>query len=102
MKVTEGAAMKHMKRIAVAILGGTGLAIGLALIVLPGPAFIVIPIGLAFLAMECARAQRWLRSLRALLPKKSRNGPSRPKKPMTLQSVRQRVAFLFRQLRRTV
>ena len=33
---------------------------GVALLVLPGPAFVVIPIGLAMLAMEFAWAERWL------------------------------------------
>ena len=39
------------RRIAVALVGGTVLAIGVALIVLPGPAFVVIPIGLAILVL---------------------------------------------------
>lgn len=38
--------------------------IGIALIVLPGPAFVVIPIGLAILATEYAWARRWLRILK--------------------------------------
>lgn len=33
---------------------------GIAMLVLPGPAFVVIPIGLAMLAMEFAWAERWL------------------------------------------
>jgi tellurite resistance protein TerC len=49
------------RRIAVAIVGGTVLAIGVALIVLPGPAFVVIPIGLAILSAEFAWARYWLR-----------------------------------------
>jgi tellurite resistance protein TerC len=60
--------MKQIRRIAVLAVGGTVLAIGIALIVLPGPAFIVIPLGLAILAMEFAWARRWLRSARAVLP----------------------------------
>lgn len=53
------------------ILGGTVLLLGVAMIVLPGPAFIVIPAGLAILAIEFAWARRWLRSARAILPKRS-------------------------------
>jgi hypothetical protein len=34
---------------------------GVALLVLPGPAFVVIPVGLAILATEYAWARRWLR-----------------------------------------
>ena len=49
------------RRIAVALVGGTVLAIGVALIVLPGPAFVVIPLGLAILGAEFAWARHWLR-----------------------------------------
>jgi tellurite resistance protein TerC len=52
------------RRIAVAIVGGTVLAIGVALIVLPGPAFVVIPIGLAILSAEFAWARHWLRKVK--------------------------------------
>ncbi len=54
--------MKKVKRIVVAIAGMTVLAVGFALVVLPGPAFLVIPAGLAILAIEFAWARRWLRS----------------------------------------
>jgi len=61
-------AIKKGKCIIVAGVGGTVLAAGLALVVLPGPAFIVIPAGLAILAMEFAWARRWLRKARGYLP----------------------------------
>ena len=64
--------MKYVKRIAVIVVGGTVLAIGIALIVLPGPAFIVIPLGLAILAIEFAWARRWLRKVRELLERRNR------------------------------
>ncbi|MFO0689965.1 MAG: PGPGW domain-containing protein [Myxococcota bacterium] len=35
-----------------AVVGATIVAIGIALLVLPGPAFLVIPIGLAVLSLE--------------------------------------------------
>lgn len=60
--------MKKFKRIFVALIGGTVLAIGVALIVLPGPAFLVIPAGLAILAIEFAWAKRWLHKARGWLP----------------------------------
>jgi uncharacterized protein (TIGR02611 family) len=44
--------LKQLKRIIIGIIGGTILIIGIILIVLPGPAFIVIPIGLSILATE--------------------------------------------------
>ena len=52
------------RRIAVAIVGGTVLAIGVALIVLPGPALVVIPLGLAILGAEFAWARAWLRKVK--------------------------------------
>jgi tellurite resistance protein TerC len=52
------------RRIAVALVGGTVLLIGVALIVLPGPAFVVIPIGLAILGAEFAWARHWLRRIK--------------------------------------
>jgi len=44
----------------------TVLLIGVALLVLPGPAFIVIPVGLAILATEYAWARRWLKRARRI------------------------------------
>ena len=52
------------RRIAVALVGGTVLAIGVALIVLPGPAFVVIPLGLAILGAEFAWVRLWLRKVK--------------------------------------
>lgn len=53
---------KKAKRIGIAVAGGAVLALGIALVVLPGPAFLVIPAGLAILAVEFAWAGRWLRT----------------------------------------
>jgi hypothetical protein len=64
-------ALRTIKRLSVALIGGTVLLVGLALIVLPGPAFIVIPAGLTILALEFAWAKRWLRKAQALLRKKT-------------------------------
>ena len=94
--------MKQIKRLMVMVLGGTVLAIGLALVVLPGPAFIVIPLGLAILAMEFAWARRWLRSLRAVLPRRSKNGRPAAREKPSAQSLRRSLGFLFRQARQTV
>jgi ribosome-associated translation inhibitor RaiA len=60
--------LKTIRRIAILVVGSTVLAIGVALLVLPGPAFIVIPAGLAFLAMEFVGARRLLRKAGKLLP----------------------------------
>jgi tellurite resistance protein TerC len=58
--------IKIVRRIIVTVLGATVLLIGIALLVLPGPAFIVIPIGLAILATEYAWARHWLRKVRQM------------------------------------
>ncbi len=55
---------QYAKRVITAIIGMTVLLFGVALLVLPGPAFIVIPIGLAILATEFAWARRTLRIVR--------------------------------------
>ena len=48
------------RRVWRSIIGFTVLGIGIALLVLPGPAIVVIPIGLAILATEYAWARRYL------------------------------------------
>jgi uncharacterized protein (TIGR02611 family) len=93
--------VQPVKRIVVTVVGGTVLALGIVLIVLPGPAFIVIPAGLAILAIEYAWARRWLRSARAMFPRPSKDN-SAPRKKVTMQSVRRRASFLLRQMHRTL
>ena len=53
-------AYRLARRIAISVVGFTVLAIGIAMIALPGPAFIVIPAGLGILGLEFAWARRWL------------------------------------------
>ena len=68
-----------IRRIAVAIVGGVVLVIGVAMIVLPGPAFIMIPAGLAILGLEFAWARVWLKKARekakSLTGSKSKQDP---------------------------
>ena len=52
------------KRIAIGIVGGSVLVVGVLMIVLPGPAFVVIPVGLGILSLEFAWARRWLKKVR--------------------------------------
>jgi uncharacterized protein (TIGR02611 family) len=52
------------RKLAVATIGGTLLLVGVLMLVLPGPAFLVIPAGLAVLALEFAWARRLLRHAR--------------------------------------
>ncbi len=56
---------KWARRIAVTVIGGTVCLIGIAMIVLPGPALVVIPLGLGILGLEFAWARRWLGRVKA-------------------------------------
>ena len=49
---------------AVGVVGGVVLLAGLVLIPLPGPGLLVVPVGLAILALEFAWARRWLAAVR--------------------------------------
>jgi tellurite resistance protein TerC len=55
---------KWARRIAIAIVGFSVLIIGIAMIVLPGPALIVIPVGLGILGLEFAWARHWLHKVK--------------------------------------
>ena len=50
---------------AIALAGGTVTLFGIALIVLPGPALLIVPLGLAILGLEFAWARRLLRRFRS-------------------------------------
>ena len=56
--------LKYARRIVISIMGVTVVLIGIAMLVLPGPGLVVIPVGLAILATEYAWAHRWLRFMR--------------------------------------
>ena len=57
-------ALHQVWRSIVLVVGMAVVLVGLALIVLPGPAFVVIPLGLAILALEFAWAKRLLQKAR--------------------------------------
>jgi Putative transmembrane protein (PGPGW) len=60
---------RKVRRAVVGVIGGTIVLIGVALIVLPGPAFIVIPLGLLVLGSEFAWARRLLRRGKEMIAK---------------------------------
>ena len=77
---------KVAKRVVICIVGGTVLLVGVAMIVLPGPAFVVIPAGLAILGIEFAWARIWLKKAKAKAEEMARsvlnrNGKSPPPPP---------------------
>ncbi|OGP13950.1 MAG: hypothetical protein A2052_02995 [Deltaproteobacteria bacterium GWA2_54_12] len=62
---TVNGALRHTKRVIISVVGFTVLFIGIAMIILPGPAFIVIPLGLAILAGEFVWAKKLLERVKA-------------------------------------
>jgi len=57
---------RNLKKIFILIIGGTVLLFGIILIFLPGPSFIVIPAGLAILAIEFSWARSLLKRARSV------------------------------------
>ena len=55
---------KVARRLVVAVVGATVLFIGIIMLVTPGPAIVVIPVGLAILSIEFAWARLWLKRMR--------------------------------------
>jgi len=70
------------RKVVIALVGGTVTLIGIAMIVLPGPAFVVLPAGLAILAIEFAWARRWLKKVKQMaqeaVDKMHHNSPQHP------------------------
>jgi tellurite resistance protein TerC len=62
--------IQQVKRLIVAVTGFTILGIGIAMIVLPGPAFIVIPLGLFILGTEFVWAKKFLEKIKDKLKRK--------------------------------
>jgi hypothetical protein len=66
----SGISYRAARRVIVAVIGGTMLLVGIAMIVLPGPALVMIPAGLAIMALEFTWARRWLRKFKQeILPR---------------------------------
>jgi uncharacterized protein (TIGR02611 family) len=63
--------IKHARRVIVGVIGATVLFVGVCMIVLPGPAVIVIPAGLAILASEFVWARRLLNKVKNIVREKS-------------------------------
>jgi tellurite resistance protein TerC len=63
---------RQARRLVISVIGGSLLLIGVALIFLPGPAFVVIPAGLAVLSLEFAWARRFLSKIRARISEEQR------------------------------
>ena len=66
--------LQEVRRLVIAVIGMTVLLIGVAMIVLPGPAIVVIPIGLGILATEFVWARRLLTKAKSTLGKIKKGG----------------------------
>ncbi len=62
---------KAARRVVVGMVGATVLLIGVVMLVTPGPALVVIPVGLAILSLEFTFARSWLRRLRESISSRS-------------------------------
>ena len=56
--------LRHTKRLIVFVIGGSVLLFGIILVFIPGPAVVVIPIGLAILATEFVWARVLLKHVK--------------------------------------
>ena len=59
-----------VRKVTVAIIGGGVVLVGIAMLALPGPAILVIPLGLAILATEFSWAKQWMKRVRTMLTKR--------------------------------
>ena len=73
-----------VRRIIAAVLGGTILIIGVLCIILPGPAVLIIPLGLAILATEFVWARHLLHKAKGLLKRNKK--PAASSQPETVSS----------------
>ncbi len=64
--------MPVVRKVVYSVMGVTVLLIGIVMIVLPGPAIIVIPLGFAILASEFAWARRIIRRGRVFVGRRVR------------------------------
>jgi len=72
-RILSRARIDYVRKVVIAVIGTTVLLLGLALIILPGPAFVVIPVGLAILASEFAWARRVIRRGRIFVERARRS-----------------------------
>lgn len=60
---------RQARKVVILVLGSSVLLLGVAMIILPGPAVIVVPLGLSILAAEFVWARRWLQRMKTEIVK---------------------------------
>jgi len=69
---------QKVRQVAIAIVGGALVLVGIALLVLPGPGIAVIALGIGVLAFEFEAPRRWQRE--AIAKWRARRGERRERK----------------------
>ena len=64
---------KAARRIVIGVVGATVVLIGIIMIVTPGPALVLIPVGLAILSIEFTWARVWLKRVRESISNRNSN-----------------------------
>ena len=72
MKTSLLRSIRSAKRLVIVLVGFTVLAIGVAMIVLPGPAIVLMPIGMGILATEFVWARNLLKRAKENLSRLNR------------------------------
>jgi len=80
-KRMDAIGLRQARRVVVFVVGMTVLLIGVAMILLPGPAILVIPAGLAILGLEFRWARKLLRRAKVLLKRPPKPPPKLPPEP---------------------
>lgn len=86
------AVVRQARRLVIFVIGSTVVLLGAIMLITPGPAFIVIPAGLAILATEFVWARRLLRRMRDKAKEtydaaaKSWHKPDSPSKAKAIES----------------
>ena len=70
-RILENKPYRMVRKTVIGIVGVSVLCVGAAMIFLPGPAIVVIPVGLAILATEFAWAKVLLHKLKEKIPWKT-------------------------------
>ena len=68
---------RSARRIVVGVVGVTVLLLGVVMIVTPGPAIVVIPVGLTILSIEFTWARMWLQRLQKTISRRNSTARNR-------------------------
>jgi uncharacterized protein (TIGR02611 family) len=64
--------LRQVKKLVIAVIGFTVLAVGLVMVVLPGPALVVIPVALGILATEFVWAKNLINKVKSKILTKNK------------------------------